>query len=63
MGLQGRVMVEALTVVDFQSVRTVVTGQGIQSVGNVLLELEQLLHDLLQQERHSSYHHDQAVGI
>ena len=58
MGLQGRVMVEALTVV-----RTVVTGQGIQSVGNVLLELEQLLHDLLQQERHSSYHHDQAVGI
>ena len=63
MGLQGRVMVEALTVVDFQSVRTVVTGQGIQSVGNVLLELEQLLHGLLQQERHLSYHHDQAVGI
>ena len=58
MGLQGRVMVEALTVV-----RTVVTGQGIQSVGNVLLELEQLLHGLLQQERHPSYHHDQAVGI
>ena len=54
MGPQGRVMVEALTVV-----RTVVTGQGIQSVGNVLLELEQLLHGLFQQERH----HCLDVGI
>ena len=63
MGPQGREMEEALTVVDLQLVQTVVTGQGVQNVGNVLLELEQLLHGLSQQERHPSCHHVQAVGI
>ena len=46
MGPQGREMEEALTVVDLQLVQTVVTGQGVQNVGNVLLELEQILHGL-----------------
>ena len=59
MGPQGREMEEALTVVDLQLVQTVVTGQGVQNVGNVLLELEQLLHGLFQQERH----HRLDVGI
>ena len=37
MGPQGRVMVEALTVVDFQLVQTVVTEQGVQNVRDVFL--------------------------
>ena len=63
MGPQGREMVEALTVVDFQLAQTVVAGQGVQNVGNALLVLEQLLHGLFQQECHQCCHHCQAVGI
>ena len=62
MGPQGWSLVEARAVIDSQPTQTLVPEQGFQHVGPVVLELEQILHGHLQQERHQCHHHCQAVG-
>ena len=55
-------LVGARDAIDFQPMQTVVSGEGIQPVGDVGLELEQVRHGALQQEHHRCCHHCQAVG-